>query len=142
METARILRTDPQTEQSLVFVEHIRLRCQICGVIVQPTELERTLWADDICPQCSQLNTFKHKTLSADFNKFLNNHGDKIRNNIRRLERELTIAQNDWNLLIDEAGEFCDKFKWIDQAYLKDMRDFSGLDFNREDDFDFSDLKF
>lgn len=66
--TARVFRTHEDEEMSLTFKEkfvyHHRLECRTCGVMVQPTELERTLWTDClgssaiisegtfICPSC------------------------------------------------------------------------------------------
>ena len=54
MAAEKIMRTDPQPERALVFVEHIRLKCQVCGIIIQPTDLERALWFENrICPKCT-----------------------------------------------------------------------------------------
>lgn len=117
MEAARIMRTDPQPEQSLVFVEHIRLRCEICGIIVQPTELERALWFDNrVCPSCCL--TVKHER-SDKFNKCLESQARSYESEIIRLESAIAATRLQYEQLITEGQQLTDKYQWIDKRVIR-----------------------
>ena len=117
MEVARIMRTNPQPEQSLVFVEHIRLKCEVCGIIIQPSELERTLWFDNrVCLSCCL--TVKHER-SDEFNKCLESQARSYESEIIRLESAIAATRLQYEQLITEGQQLTDKYQWIDKRVIR-----------------------
>ena len=133
MEAAKIMRTDPQPEQSLVFVEHIRLKCEVCGIIIQPSDIERTLWLDNrICPSCCL--TVKHER-SDEFNKCLESQARSYESEIIRLESAIAATRLQYEQLITEGQQWTDKYQWIDKRVIRLIEGFK-----KSDDFDLSEL--
>ena len=136
MEAAKIMRTDPQPEQSLVFVKHIRLKCEVCGIIIRPSELERALWFDNrVCPSCCL--TVKQSDRSSEFNRILESQAREFESEIIRLESELSITRLQYEQLITEGQQWTDKYQWIDKRVIRLIEGFK-----QSDDFDLSELDF
>ena len=120
METARIMRTDPQPEQSLVFVGHIRLRCEICGIIVQPTELERALWFENrICPKCADEE--QRSACDSMFDDVLYESDSKLQKRINQLESELKSVKSEHAALLKEGRCLTVKHSWISAKRINDI---------------------
>lgn len=125
---ARQLRTDAEPSKALIFVEPIRLKCQICGVIVQPSDMDRVLWDDDICPSCND-KTFKKMQLSADFDSFVESKANAIGNKITALSEEIRKLREEYNSMIDEGDSLCKKFNWLTGYELRKAKSWRDVDF-------------
>lgn len=134
MTAARQFKTAAEPERALVFVEHIRLQCQVCGIIIQPTDLERTLWADGVCPKCL---TVRQEERSAEFNRVLESQAREFESTILRLELSIEATKRMYENLITEGQQLTDKHQWIDKRVIRMIEGFK-----ESDDFDFSELKF
>lgn len=130
---ARKLRTAADTERALVFIQHIRLRCDVCGVTVQPSDLERTLWVSihdipqdrHICPSCIK----PRHGYAGDFVDLLKTTTNKIGNKILGLQDEISKLKGDYNAIIEEAEMFCNKLNWLPKDGLQAAKDWRDIDF-------------
>lgn len=139
MEAAKILRTDPQPERALTFVEHIRLKCETCGIIIQPTELERALWFDNrVCPRCADEE--QRSSCDSEFDNALYESDSKLQKRINQLESELKSVKSEHEALLEEAQCLTEKHQWLSKnrieqiLWLEDAKcefelDLSELDF-------------
>ncbi len=133
MEAARVLRTSTDNDRALTFVYHNRLKCDVCGVVVCPSELERTIWHNEsICPRCltgSIFETISSEKLSHDFNKILSKKLGKIGEEVMRLKSLLKAQYSLYDEITDEAKELTGSHKWIDQKELVNGLRWKEIDF-------------
>lgn len=134
MTAARQFKTAAEPERALTFVGNFRLKCEVCGAIIQPTELERALWFDNrVCPSCCL--TVKHDDRSSEFNRILESQARKFESEIISLEDELESTRLQYQQLIEEGQQLTDKYQWIDKLLIRmltndlDLSELSELDF-------------
>lgn len=123
----KIMRTDPQPERALVFVEHIRLKCQVCGIIIQPTDLERALWFENrICPKCT--DDEQRSACDSEFDDALYDADSELQKRINRLESQLKIAKADHAKLIEEADCLTVKHSWLSKRRITEIKYWRDVD--------------
>ena len=121
MAAEKIMRTDPQPERALVFVEHIRLKCQVCGIIIQPTDLERALWFENrICPKCTDDD--QRSACDSEFDDALYESDSKLQKRINQLESQLKSAKADHAKLIEEATCLTVKHSWLSKKRITEIK--------------------
>ena len=121
MTAARQFKTAVEPERALVFVEHIRLRCQVCGVIVQPSDLERALWFENrICPKCTDDD--QRSACDSEFDDALYESDSKLQKRINQLESQLKSAKADHAKLIEEATCLTVKHSWLSKKRITEIK--------------------
>lgn len=136
MTAARQFKTAAEPERALTFVEHIRLKCEVCEIVIEPTELERALWFDNrVCPSCCL--TVKHDGRSSEFNRILESQARKFESEIIRLESAIASTRLQYEQLITEGQQWTDKYQWIDKRVIRMIEGFK-----QADDLDLSELDF
>lgn len=143
MSATQLLRTAADQERALVFIEHIRLRCDVCGVTVQPSDLERTLWVSihdlpqdrHICPSCIKpSNHFRKPFLTGgyrvdSFDDAITDKAAGLRDAVKAAEDTLKKARAEWFAFVDEATAIVEQYKWIDKAVFLNQTINLGFDF-------------
>lgn len=127
MTAARQFKTAAEPERALVFVEHIRLKCQVCGIIIQPTELERALWFENrICPKCS--DDEQRSACDCEFDDALYEADSELQKRINQLESQLKIAKVDHAKLIKEADCLTVKHSWLSKRRITEIKYWRDVD--------------
>lgn len=121
MTAARQFKTEAEPERALVFVEDIRLRCRVCGIIIQPTDLERALWFENrICPKCTDAD--QRSACDSEFDDSLFESDSKLQKRINQLESELKTAKAQHEKLIEEATCLTVKHSWLSKRRITEIK--------------------